>query len=437
MLRTLFVDFNAFFASVEQQLRPELRGRPVAVVPMLTDSTCCIAASYEARAFGVKTGTGVAEAKRLCPRLVLVEARVKEYVKMHHAALEAADHCLPVHAVHSIDEFSCRFMGAEREPARARTLAVLMKRVLRERLGEFVKCSVGLGPNTLLAKMASNQVKPDGLTIIDVPDLPRWYNEWNLQCVPGIATQMELRLRSHGVSTMEQFCALDAASARKAWGSLVGEQFWRMLRGEDVDLSRSDLRRTISHQHVLPPAQRPASEARTVAVRLLDKACKRLRGEGYLTRRLTLVVKPLQGPTWHADAAFPDCDDSLTLVGVLGGLWERSPFHAMLRVGVVLSELVPASCATRVLYGEAERRGRLSHMMDRINDRYHDTKVYFGAMHGAIRAAPVRIAFTHVPGMESFSAEEGHERERQRARQEARLPRAPTDPFDGISDIDA
>lgn len=416
MLRTMFIDFNAFFASVEQQLRPELRGQPVGVVPMMTDTTCCIAASYEARAFGIKTGTGVREAKQLCPHIRLVEAQVKEYVKMHHAALEAADLCLPVHSVNSIDEFSCRLMGAEREPARAHDLALRMKQVLRQRLGDFVRCSIGVGPNTLIAKMASNEVKPDGLTIIDECDLPRYHQKWDLQCVPGIASRMESRLKGHAVNTLTGFCNLDAAAARKAWGSLVGEQYWRMLRGEDVEIRHGNLRRTIGHQHVLPPDRRSAREARAVAIRLLDKAASRLRRESYLAQRLTLIIKPLEGPTWHEAASFPECDDSLTLVGALTELWDSNPFHAMLRVGVALSDLVPVSCATRILYREAERRGRLSHMMDRINERYHDTKVYFGAMHGAIRTAPVRIAFTHVPGMETFPAEEGHERERQRKR---------------------
>ncbi len=71
----LFLDMNAFFASVEQQLRPELRGKPVAVVPMLAETTCCIAASYEAKRYGIKTGTLVQDARLLCPRLELVEAR--------------------------------------------------------------------------------------------------------------------------------------------------------------------------------------------------------------------------------------------------------------------------------------------------------------------------------------------------------------------------
>src|ERR1017187_6716493 len=113
-LNWLFVDMNSYFASVEQDARPELRGHPVAIVPMMADSTCCIAASYEAKACGVKTGTIVAEAKRLCPGLVLVEARHELYVAYHHRIVEAVESCLPVTAVLSIDEMACRLRGRER-----------------------------------------------------------------------------------------------------------------------------------------------------------------------------------------------------------------------------------------------------------------------------------------------------------------------------------
>ena len=95
----LFVDLNSYFASVEQQDRPELRGKPVGVVPMMADTTCCIAASYEAKAFGVKTGTIVADARRMCPDIVLVEARHELYVDYHHRIVEAVESCLPVTAV--------------------------------------------------------------------------------------------------------------------------------------------------------------------------------------------------------------------------------------------------------------------------------------------------------------------------------------------------
>ena len=95
-LNWLFVDLNSYFASVEQQDRPELRGKPVGVVPMMADTTCCIAASYEAKAHGVKTGTIVADAKRMCPNIILVEARHEIYVDYHHRVIEAVETCVPV-----------------------------------------------------------------------------------------------------------------------------------------------------------------------------------------------------------------------------------------------------------------------------------------------------------------------------------------------------
>ncbi|HUV96146.1 MAG TPA: hypothetical protein VMV98_01635 [Acidobacteriaceae bacterium] len=95
-VRWLFLDLNSYFASVEQEMQPHLRNRPVAVVPLMADTTCCIAASYEAKAFGVKTGTQVGEAKRLCPGIVLIEARHELYVDYHRRVVEAAAcPCLP------------------------------------------------------------------------------------------------------------------------------------------------------------------------------------------------------------------------------------------------------------------------------------------------------------------------------------------------------
>src|SRR6516162_4157558 len=107
-----FLDMNSYFASVEQRDLPYLRGRPVAVVPVLAETTSCIAASYEAKRFGVRTGTRVADARRLCPGLHLVEARPRRYVEVHHQLIRAVEACLPVHAVRSIDEMSFRLLGA-------------------------------------------------------------------------------------------------------------------------------------------------------------------------------------------------------------------------------------------------------------------------------------------------------------------------------------
>src|SRR4051812_6132249 len=104
---------NAFFASVEQQDDPRLRGRPVAVVACDTDTTSCIAASYEAKARGVKTGTPVWEARRLCPGIVCRVGRHERYVEVHHEIVRAVGRCVPVTKVMSVDEMACRLIGEE------------------------------------------------------------------------------------------------------------------------------------------------------------------------------------------------------------------------------------------------------------------------------------------------------------------------------------
>src|ERR1039457_3565059 len=143
LLNWLFVDMNSYFASVEQDARPELRGRPVGIVPMMADTTCCIAASYEAKAFGVKTGTMVADAKRMCPGLVLVEARHELYVAYHHRIVEAVESCISVTAVLSVDEMACRLMGRERPLLAAMELGRRGKARILEHVGATLRRSVG------------------------------------------------------------------------------------------------------------------------------------------------------------------------------------------------------------------------------------------------------------------------------------------------------
>ena len=115
-LKWLFLDLNSYFASVEQQDRPALRGKSVAVVPMMTDSTCAIAASYEAKAFGITTGTMIYEAKKMCPELICVKARHEVYVDYHHQIFQELQNHLPITMVCSIDEVACQLLGAERQP---------------------------------------------------------------------------------------------------------------------------------------------------------------------------------------------------------------------------------------------------------------------------------------------------------------------------------
>src|SRR5215467_14643091 len=135
----LFLDLNAFFASCEQQEDPALRGKPVIVVQTPTDSAVAIAA----RAFGIKTGTLVCDARQLCPDVIAVQANHRLYTDYHDRILKAVDTCIPVEKVCSIDEMACKLMGTERQVPVARELAVKIKRALREQVGECLTCSIG------------------------------------------------------------------------------------------------------------------------------------------------------------------------------------------------------------------------------------------------------------------------------------------------------
>jgi DNA-binding transcriptional MerR regulator len=133
----LFLDLNAFFASCEQQEAPALRGKPVIVVQTLTESAVAIAASYAAKAFGIKTGTLMREARQLCPAVIPVQANHRLYTEYHERILKAVDTCKPVEKVCSIDEMACKLMGTERQVSVARELALKIKRALRDQVGRM------------------------------------------------------------------------------------------------------------------------------------------------------------------------------------------------------------------------------------------------------------------------------------------------------------
>lgn len=281
MLRTLFVDFNAYFASVEQQLNPKLRGRPVGVVPMLAETTCCIAASYEARQFGVKTGTGVREALRLCPDLVLVEAQHEKYVHMHQRAVEAVNRIVPVRQVLSIDEMECELTGRWRVREPAVAIAYAVKKEIIRSLGACMTVSIGIAPNTLLGKLASDMQKPDGLVVIELSDLPHGLYHLKLQDILGIGPRMVLRLNRCGIQSIEQLYAAPRDVLHTVWGGRAGAEMYDMLRGQWYG-PRIATPRSLSHAHVMPPGMRHPQAAFDVLNRLTQKTAMRLRKQALL-----------------------------------------------------------------------------------------------------------------------------------------------------------
>jgi DNA polymerase IV len=419
-LRWLFLDLNSYFASVEQELRPELRGHPMAVVPVVADTTCCIAASYEAKRYGVRTGTQVGEAKRLCPGIIVVEARHELYVDYHHRIVEAVESCLPVTSVMSIDEMACRLLGREQPLLAALELAREVKAAVRRKAGATLCCSVGLATNRYLSKVASDMEKPDGLVALTPDLLPDALLALTPRDLPGVGARMEKRLQQAGIRTMEQLLALDREELRTVWGGIGGEKLWHWLRGEDFGDPELEHQKSIGHSHVLPPELRTSDGAYAVANKLLHKAAMRLRKARLWASQMTLTIKfavsssaasskhssGIYQQPWAQSCPLLECQDNQTLLEGLQRLWSQSPAGQGQKkpffVGVSLGNLIPDHLHTLSLFfglEEEAKRTRLSTTMDRVNYKYGTNTLCFASMLPAGTAAPTRIAFSSIPDL--------------------------------------
>jgi len=404
MLRALYVDFNSYFASVEQQLRPELRGRPVAVVPMLADTTCAIAASMEAKRLGIRTGTRVADARRLCPDLALVVSRPRVYVEFHRRAREIVETCAPVAGVTSIDEMWLRLGGRDRAPEAARRLALEIKHRLRAGLGDCVTCSIGIAPNPFLAKTASDLQKPNGLVVIDAADLPRVLPQIPLRDLCGIGPRMAGRLADHGIGSTAALWTASPDRLRDIWGGIEGERFWRKLHGEDIEPGDSETA-SISHSQVLAPERRSHEHAAAVLSRLTQKAAMRLRDGGLLAGRVSVYVKTLGGPRFKAQERIEPTDrTALLLAGVerlLASLSRDRIFRTAppLAVGVALTHLSAAGGTSQALFDDDRGGEALDRTVDRLNLKYGARSVFWGSAFAARHDARVAIAFNHIPDL--------------------------------------
>lgn len=401
-LNALYVDFNSYFASVEQQLVPALRGKPVGVLAVMAETTCCIAASYEAKAFGVKTGTIVSDARKLCPDIIFVEARPPVYVEYHHKLIDIVESCTHVEKVLSIDEMVCKLTGSQQQPENALKLAAKIKQAIAKNAGDYIKCSIGIAPNTYLAKVASNMQKPDGCVLIQPHELPQRLFGLKLRDLNGIGKQMEARLNRYKITTVEQLYAANRQQLQTAWGSIEGERMYEKLRGLEPYYVKN-ARSSLGHSHVLPPEQRNEAGVRAVLHRLLQKACMRMRSYDLLASRISAKVKFRNMPSWNMESAISPTDNTLQLINALEQFLQHYPDtkHEPYAVGVSFSGLVTAEEAARDLFQVTplENVKKLNKAIDSLNLKFGKNTIYFGGAHDALKDAPMRIAFNHIPDL--------------------------------------
>ena len=414
-LESLYLDFDGFFASVMQQVMPEIRGRPVGVIPFTMSnptSTTVIACSKEAKAAGCQNVMRVPEALRICPEMLLVPQRPDLFRRAHMALLNEIEMEVPVGAVKSIDELYCRLSEAEAD--RPEALAKRIKARLAKNIGEHITCSIGFAQNPLLAKMACKLDKPNGVTIWQPDGRHDSLSVLPLDEVPGIGTRMLKRLYKAKIYTMQGLLQTQPKQMRALWKNVTGERMWYALHGYAIAAAPSS-RGMYGHGRVLSPDWRALPRAEGCSRMLVIRAARRMRRDGWAAGRMVLWLDLYAAGKkggWVESCDLPAVSDDKACLDALKSMWAlihmALPRNAKaIRVGVTLLNLSKATERQLdwVYDDDADRRRWeiLTEVKDRLNRRYGKRVLEFGCLEeppGGWSGA--KISYTRIPSAEDF-----------------------------------
>ena len=373
----LHIDMNAFFASIEQRDFPELRGVPVGVTNGEVGTTL-ITCSYEARAFGVKTGMRLPEARRLCPALVQCPARPGVYARESTRIMRALTDITPDVEVFSVDEAFLDVTHCQRLHGTPETMArMAQQRVLEASNG--LPCSVGVAGTKLTAKYASDVLKPNGITVI-----PPWEARERLRDVPaekicGIGPRIGAFLASHGAFTCGQVAALPMNVLVRRYG-IIGKHLWLACQGSDTGAVTQDVAppKSVGHGKVLPPRTVNARVIETYLRHMCEKVASRLRHLDMQAGRMYVGLR----------YAFPHAGIETALPVAHGAPDGRRFFNAareffrhqwdgtpVIQVQVTATHLRNVSGQLELFTPDEVRTLHRFEAIDRINDRYGEFTV--------------------------------------------------------------
>lgn len=375
----LLADMNSFYASVHQAMDPLLRGKPVIVGgDPAKRHGIVLAASYEAKACGVKTGMAVWEARDLCPKGIFLKPRHSHYVNFSARIVRIMKDFSPLVEPFSIDEAFMNVSGCGHLFGSSRDIALKLKSRIKGEVG--VLCSVGVGPNKLLAKMAAGMQKPDGLTVLDSPDVPDKMWPLPVRELFGVGSRLEKRLRDLNIHTIGELAGYPLSVLQKRFG-LMGHVLHLSANGIDyspVDPRSLERVKSIGHQITLPRDYRGYCNIEVVILELCEIVCRRVRLGGYVGRTVNLTLKDVEF-LWVSRARTLTCPTASTddVYQVAAELLRRHwPYWKPVRmVGVSLAGLVKNTAEQMDLFGEAEKARRLHASCDRIKDRFGEQSI--------------------------------------------------------------
>ena len=281
----LHADLDAFFASVEQRDDPRLRGRPVIV-----GGGVVLAASYEARAYGVYGAMGGAQARRLCPHAIVVSPRMDAYSEASKAVFQVFDDTTPLVEALSIDEAFLDVGGLRRVSGTPAQIALQLRRDVRERVG--LPITVGVARTKFLAKVASGVAKPDGLLVVPVGGELAFLHPLPVERLWGVGPATAGKLHARGITTVADVARLPHGALVTMLGRASGHQLHALAHNRDprpVEPRRR--RRSIGSQRALGRKARPPDEIDAAVVGLVDRVTRRMRKAGRIGRTVTLRLR--------------------------------------------------------------------------------------------------------------------------------------------------
>ncbi len=374
----IHIDMDAFFAAVEQQAHPELRGKPVIVCGDPDGRAVVSTASYEARAFGVRSAMPVKEAKRLCPHGVFLSSRLSDYGAVSRRLLEVYRRYTPVVEPFSIDEAFLDVAGCERLHGDAVAIARKIKEDILRGFG--LTCSVGIAPNKFLAKMASDMQKPDGLTVIRADDVSRVIWPLPVGKLYGVGERTAEALASMGITTAGALAKAPVDMLVARFG-VMGRVLHDVANGIDdsaVDPAVWDRPKSLGREITLVEDSSDEDVLTRHLLSLSEQVARRLRKHNLVARTVTLRLRYSDFTTLTRSRTLDEftCYDEdvyRASAELLRANWTRS--RKVRLIGVTASGLAPShdyTCQLALFGGHAaqERRRNLASALDKVRDRF-------------------------------------------------------------------
>lgn len=378
----LHVDMDAFFASVEQLDHPEWRGKPVLVGGSPEGRGVVAAASYEARAFGIRSAMPSAQAARLCPEAIWAKGRFDRYREFSREICAIFTSVTPDVQQVSIDEAYLDVTPSPHRPVDP----VEVARTIQARVDAIgLSCSIGVATSKTVAKIASDHDKPHGITVVRPGEEAEFLAPLPVNAIPGVGAATATRLREAGMRTLGDLAALDEQSARQLLGS-GGPELARRARGVDSrPVHQADDVKSVSHEHTFARDVRERAEVERALKELVAKVAARLRRKNLAARTFTVKLRYADFTTCTVSrtldvASDLESDLSPLAIVLLRSSW--TPGTGLRLIGFGAAGFADATCQLHLLQGNQEERPRrkaLADSLDEIRRKFGSDSITLGA----------------------------------------------------------